>query len=975
MVMRNYRHNTIIYLKCLSDEDCWCIFQRHVNEFSNVSEMRDDIVHKCKGLPLAAKTLGGLLRKAIDKSHRQRILDSNIWSEESSVLPVLRLSYHHLPSHLKHLFAYCFMLPRDYHFQEMEIIKLWMAQGFLPENKNERIEYVGHNCFLDLVSRSLIEEYTPDVEEFIFEEGPRMFTMHDLIHDLAKWAAGDLRYVTDTVNLHNVLKRTRHMYMYVTDTGVNEVVENQLFASHLRTFLYSSSNDLNIEMLNYIQHFRYLRSLCLSSMKIKELPDCIGDLKHLKLLVVLLKQIKVLPKSISKLRNLQTLELSRCSYLQEIQSVGFLVKLRHLSVDYTRLKEMPLGIEKLKILQSLDKFVLAPKEVEDAVEARLHDKDSVDRLHLKWERCWYEVDDNTKRDVLEKLRPHTSIKECKLDGYRGSTLPSWLGDPSFINMVHIRLEECEKCEFLPPLGQLSSLKSLLVKDMNGITEKWVHSPVDNIGGAFPLLEMLSIKYCLSLQGNLLPHLPSLRTLEIKECKNLSVSLPSLHLLEVLNVDGCKILSTTADVIFCSKRMILCNILEIISLNWSFPYLHEEISIVNCLSVPITIDQISMMLRRLKICNCRELQFLELKNLSSSTSRLEELSVDECEFIVSISHIPLTLQSLEIDDCEKLRYEEFNELHFSLESDNDLKTEESIGVSPKDILELILLTKLIIQRFPSLISLQKGLLFPALQTLDLWDCENMEILPGQFLNKVEEYLRILHFPKGSLHLLRNLSLQNVGCCADLVECLPCLDFPLPSSLSQLNIKSFRYLKTIANGNTLPNLTDLHVSDCPKLVSLVSDFTSLTELSLESCPKFCNFIAGLSNVRQLSISGTNIEKPIQEWGLHLLTSLQILKLKNIGSSIECISGLELPSSLYKLHIAGLPNLTTLCCSTLPNLTNIDIYSCPKLESFGDNGLPPRNDHVFISNCHMIEQHLRYDPNGLILTLCGRCSLPLS
>uniref|UniRef100_A0A803MSS2 Uncharacterized protein n=1 Tax=Chenopodium quinoa TaxID=63459 RepID=A0A803MSS2_CHEQI len=117
---------------------------------------------------------------------------------------------------------------------------------------------------------------------------------------------------------------------------------------------------------------------------------------------------------------------------------------------------------------------------------------------------------------------------------------------------------------------------------------------------------------------------------------------------------------------------------------------------------------------------------------------------------------------------------------------------------------------------------------------------MESLLGQLLNMAEESLRTLHFPKGSLHLLRTLSLQNVGCSADLVECLPCLDFPLPSSLSQLTIKSFRYLKTIANGNTLPNLTDL-VSDCPKLESLVSDFTSLTELSLENCPKFCNFTA--------------------------------------------------------------------------------------------------------------------------------------
>lgn len=108
------------HLKQLLDEDCWSVFSKHAfynaNSITNpkLQAIGREIVKKCKGLPLAAKTLGGLLRSKVDVDEWDGVLKSNIWDfsdDESDILPALRLSYHYLPSQLKQCFAYCSIFP------------------------------------------------------------------------------------------------------------------------------------------------------------------------------------------------------------------------------------------------------------------------------------------------------------------------------------------------------------------------------------------------------------------------------------------------------------------------------------------------------------------------------------------------------------------------------------------------------------------------------------------------------------------------------------------------------------------------------------------------------------------------------------------------------------------------------------------------------------------------------------------------
>ncbi|KAL4338888.1 hypothetical protein AHAS_Ahas12G0255400 [Arachis hypogaea] len=116
-----------------------------------------------------------------------------------------------------------------------------------------------------------------------------------------------------------------------------------------------------------------------------------------------------MPKGMSQLKNLQFLSDYVVGKHEEnkIKELGALVDL-----------QQSISIDKLENVVNSN----------EASMARMFDKDGIDSMTLSWSLNKEEntVDSQMTRDILDKLRPHTNLKELYIYGYRGTTFPDWL---------------------------------------------------------------------------------------------------------------------------------------------------------------------------------------------------------------------------------------------------------------------------------------------------------------------------------------------------------------------------------------------------------------------------------------------------------------------------------------------------------------------------------------------------------------------
>lgn len=998
------------YVMALSYDDCWSVFVQHAFENRSICAhpslemIGKKIVQKCGGLPLAAKTLGGMLRSKSTDNEWEDVLHSRIWNfpdKESDIIPALRLSYHHLPSHLKGCFAYCSIFPKDYEFDKEELVLLWMAEDLIQQSPRgeKRIEDQGSDYFSELLSRSFFQLSSLNGSRFV---------MHDLINDLAQYVAEDMCFHLEdnfeSNQKHTFSESTRHSSFARRKYEMFKKFEGFYQVKNLRTFL-----ALPIHMQHYdfyhltekvphnlLPKLRYLRVLSLSHYEIRELPNSVGDLKHLRYLNLSCTAIQELPDSLSDLYNLQTLLLFRCRRLNRLPR-GFqnLVNLRHLNIEHThRLEAMPPQMGKLKSLQTLSKFVVGKSkelgirelgdllhlggkfsildlqnvvDIQDASNANLKDKLHLEELLMEWSSDVFDDSKNEKIEftVLHFLQPTTNLKKLRVQSYGGLTFPYWLGDPSFSKMVCLELNYCRKCTLLPCLGRLSALKELCIKGMPGVTSVGVEfsgepsphvKPFPSLkflgfedmpeweewssSESYPCLLELKIHHCPKLIQKLPSHLPSLLKLDIIDCPKLVAPLPSLPSLWDLTAEECnEAMLRNGDDLTSLNSLRLDNISDLTFLNEGF---------VNFLGA----------LEVLEIWNCRELKFLFQSGVAfEKLSCIRHLAILTCQELVELAQenqtLPPNLEYLEINNCAKLE-----KLPVGLQS-------------------LTSLRDLSIQKCPKLHSLAEMEFPPMLRTLEFYDCEGLESLPDGMMINGEN---------------RNSCLLE---CLKIVHCPSLICFPrgeLPSELKELEIVDCGKLQYLPEGLMLGDYTchleSLKIHKCPLLSSfprgLLPSTMKRLEIrnckQLESIPLFSHDPA----LEYLRIDRLKINFSGCLHTLMHLTELHIYHCSRQGSFLE--RGFSFPS-LKMLQIDGCKNLKSLPLQmqNLTSLQDLRIHDCPKLYYFAEEGLAPNLASFRIQNCKnlKIPQH-KWGLHGLaeLQTLvisnvdpfCNQESLPL-
>ncbi|XP_052880912.1 putative disease resistance RPP13-like protein 1 [Gossypium arboreum] len=547
------------HLEKLSDDDCLSIFTQHALKARNFDghpqfkEIGEKIIRRCNGLPLAAKAIGSLLLTLKYHGEWERIYRvSEIWNlpeEQCGIIPALRLSYHHLPSYLKRCFAYCFILPKDYEFEEEEIILLWSAEGLLQQKAMPQIKDLGNQYFQDLVSRSIFQISSKDESRFV---------MHDLINDLAQVVAKEICSKLEGDRQQKFSNRTRHSSYIAGEYDTVKKFEAFDQVKSLRTFLpllWSRDCKLcltNVVLVDLLPKLGYLRVLSLSGYKITELPDVFENLKHLRYLNFSHTQIKCLPDSLCTLYHLETLLLNRCSKLRSLPSkMENLVNLHYLDIrGADSIGRMPFGISKLTNLQRLSDFIIGEGD-------GCHIRDLKYLSNLKGDFRLSGLENVNGKDAGEtKLNEKQGIdrllEQLVIQNYGGAKFSTWIADPSFKNMLSLELHDCKNCKSLPPIGRLllkdlsisgldqvhkigaelfgenqsngfASLESLCFGNMLN-WEEWDLCEDDEQVSKFPSLRFLSISGCPLLLGRLPTILQSLQELEIYECKRLVVSI-------------------------------------------------------------------------------------------------------------------------------------------------------------------------------------------------------------------------------------------------------------------------------------------------------------------------------------------------------------------------------------------------------------------------------------------------------------------
>ncbi|KAF7850701.1 hypothetical protein BT93_L5102 [Corymbia citriodora subsp. variegata] len=517
-IMRTYPvHN----LKGLCHEDSmalvkkWAFDEKEKQPRPELLDIGNDIVKKCQGVPLLVKAVGSLLYTNNEERYWAHIRDSEIWKlieKKFDILPVLKLSYDHLPSHLKRCFATFSLFPRGSELDSHMLIRLWMALGFISStSEGLALEDVGVDYIKVLWKRSLIQE--------VEESGSMLnFKMHDLVYSLATIVAQDDCSLVG-LDTAEIVEGVCHVSF--SSTSLEEILNfdgvppflRKPTSKRLRAIYFQFNVDDGVITREFartcISKCNHLRYLDLADGNFEELPSSICNLKQLRSLFLgRNKRLKKLPNTICELQSLLVLYLNRCLELGELpKKMERLISLRRLYVTTKQKSLQESGIQYLENLRFLGLaecqnlevlfegtcrlLCLRELEIRDCgrpislpfVELIALEYFNIDNCKLMLEKENNSISfSNLRTLAITRFEQVMELLQCldksayTLKSFSVQDCPSFMAVPEWLlNHAHLRIIHLIRCPNLSSMPQgvqsLIALKELWVNHCNELSKR------------------------------------------------------------------------------------------------------------------------------------------------------------------------------------------------------------------------------------------------------------------------------------------------------------------------------------------------------------------------------------------------------------------------------------------------------------------------------------------------------------------------
>nr|BAK00552.1 predicted protein [Hordeum vulgare subsp. vulgare] len=348
------------------------------------NDVMPQIMRSCGGLPLAiiivARILASLPKKQEQWGSAQNSFDSifgaNITMEGGFMGQILKICFISLPHYLKTCLLYLSTYPEGYLFLKDDLVKQWVAEGFICANKGGDMEEVARSYFDELVSMGLIQ--LMDINN---DYGLLFYSVHQLVLDLITCKSIEQNFITVvdylqiTIPLVDKVRRLSLHFgsaTYATtpaSTGLSQVRSLFFFGLFncmpsftvfklLRVLTLHFWDDTGTKTLNLTgicELFRlvYLQVTCNVTVK---LPDKIAAMEHLETMEINARVLDIppdivtlssllhlglrganLPSGIGCIRSLRTLMYFDIGNSSEdnLWGLGKLTNLRDLHLTYS----------------------------------------------------------------------------------------------------------------------------------------------------------------------------------------------------------------------------------------------------------------------------------------------------------------------------------------------------------------------------------------------------------------------------------------------------------------------------------------------------------------------------------------------------------------------------------------------------------------------------------------------------------------